>query len=269
MQKSFDLEEQFKNNIDNLDDKDEKLHQFLAEPGNTNQKKLSPLDVKRYQENQAQLERERENSQVIPDLISNFTDNNKDFFSDDSRIQNSIAESIDYKYFDHINEDNNNIMKLNKEREIPVKNSSVLEGQKMNKNPNNNNNNNSNKKYSNLNNNRDKFAEENKDYYAERHLENYNSDQFAAAKGYQKDRDMDKDDKHNNIDQQRDQNDYRQQEEDMDFEEYEEEEEYEGDDYEEDYNNRMRMEANSRAKIGPDGNISIKSNTAEENKQKR
>ncbi len=280
MQKSFDLEDHIKNHIDNLDDKDEKLHQFLAEPNNPNQKRLSALDVKNYQENQMQLEmKQRESSYVIPDLISNFTDNNREFFSDDSRVQNSLAESIDYKYFDHMNEDSNNIMKLNKEKEFPVRNSSTLaEKQRNNKLiPNNSNSNeklknkdnkeqeqgldgNVNRNYSNLNLNQ-------KDYTAERNLESYSFNKkssvvAAAEKNNNYIEDYKSDKKLNN-------NDQEEEDEDVDYgDEYEEEEEEYEDEDENEYRNKInnqRHEAanNNKAKIGLDGNIVIN------NKQRR
>lgn len=274
MQKSFDLEEHFKNNLENLDDKDEKLHQYLAEQSNPNQKRLSPIDVKRYQENQMQKEKERDNN-IIPDLISNFTDKNKDSFSDDSRYQNSVAESIDYKYFDHINEDNN-ISKLNKEREIPVKNVTIEDSKR---------NNISNSKYANINydenfNNKNNQNNQN-DFDAERNLNNYSSNKY-----FQKEELKVKDSNINSINnakanynknqqqiQEQFHNDYVDDGE-MDLEEYEEEEgENDYEDYEEDFNDRnknKKVETNSRAKIGADGNIyNSQKNDFDANKQTR
>jgi len=253
MQKSFDLEEHFKNNLENLDEKDEKLHQYLAESSNPNQKKLSALDVKRYQENQMQLEKERENN-IIPDLISNFTDYNKDFFSEDSHIQNSIAESIDYKYFDHINEDSNNISKLNNERVNYVKNTSLEESKQIKLNNINNKENNLNKKYVNVNLNNDN--DNKNDFFTERNLKNYNSNKNAAEEL--------KDNFRNNINfgrhqkERQNKNNYAKDGE-VDFDEYEEEEEEEeGEEVNEenrDDNKNQKNQVNCKAKIGPDGNI--------------
>lgn len=284
MQKSFDLEEHFKNNIDNLDEKDEKLHQFLAEPSNPNQKKLSHLDVKRYQENQMQLEKEKENSNVIPDLISNFTDNNKEFFSEDSRVQNSIAESIDYKYFDHLNDESNkdNITKLNKEREFPVNNSTVNEEKgrrgkvngEANENIRDNNNDGYRRNYSKVN--YDNYNENNDDnnnindhgYYKERNLENYDSNNNEKN---QKRINDDKND-YRNQQQNHHRNDYNAQDEDLDFDEYEEEEEYEEEnenenENEEDYESKHNQ--NNRVKIGPDGIINNNNNNNSGNANKQ
>jgi len=105
--KAIDLEEHFKNNIENLNEKDEVLQKYLIEPNFPLQKRISSLDIQRFQENQSK--KEFYNSHLIGDTIGHFTECNKEYSSDDSRVQNSIPESSDYQYFEYLNLDNNSI----------------------------------------------------------------------------------------------------------------------------------------------------------------
>lgn len=65
------------------------------------------MDIQRYQENQSKKEFHK--THLIGDTIGHFTECNKEYLSDDSRVQNSIPESIDYQFLEHFNLDNNSI----------------------------------------------------------------------------------------------------------------------------------------------------------------
>lgn len=229
-----------------MDEKDEKLNEFLAENKANIGKKLSEMEIRKYQADLLRKEKLNNSDNMMHDLVSNFTENRNNFYSDDSRIQNSVIESIEYNYFDHMRDHEDNLSKLNsKLKGNEVKNISKLTDKSLNtdnlKKPNSING--PDIKYNQL----PKSAEisgdnksplgfqehlNNKTYAAERDLDNYNSNFQNNINN--------KIDKNSNkvLDIGRTNNDkYNESSNDEDYEadEYEEEGEY-SDEYEEDTN---------------------------------